>query len=174
MIYQLTFSTGSNLTKLDLHHVDNIDLRAILVLNLNCPNLTIFKLSGCSFNDNRQFDELEEDVFERNLSLRSENEILSQLGPFFDLNELCISSACEEKTLIVLLTLCLNIKKLTIGTSCLISDDCFDQVFISNKFQQLTDLEIRKTDLLTMKTVRLEFQRQISQFYFNWMIVNFS
>ena len=28
---------GANLTKLDFHHLENLDLRALSVLNLNCP-----------------------------------------------------------------------------------------------------------------------------------------
>jgi len=143
---------GHNLIKLDLHHLDNLDLRAICAININCPRLKILKFSGCNFVDRLETLD-EDDVFQMNLNRRTETELMCQLVPWFDMKELLFASECPRSLLVTILSLCLNLTKLTMGTSCLISDDCFDQVFLTNKFQYLSELEIRKTDLLTMKTI---------------------
>ena len=41
---------GQNLVKLDLHHVDNIDLNAVVILSVSCQRLQYLGLSGCIFN----------------------------------------------------------------------------------------------------------------------------
>ena len=40
---------GLRMIKLDLHHVDSIDLRAIAVLSRTCPRLKHLGFSGCIF-----------------------------------------------------------------------------------------------------------------------------
>ena len=40
---------GHGLVKLDLHHIDNFDLRAILVLSTACQRLRYLGFSGCIF-----------------------------------------------------------------------------------------------------------------------------
>ena len=149
---------GHNLIKLDLHHIENLTLKAVLNININCSRLRILKFSGCTFvdQDNSNTDEeiLEADIFSQNQQRRFNNELKSQFVPFFELEELLISDACPESLLILILSLCINLKKLTIETPCRITDQCFEQVLINNKFQYLSQLEIRQSDLLTMKTVR--------------------
>ena len=58
-----------------------------------------------------------------------------------------------DSLLIVILSLCLNIKKLTVGTTCHITDQIFDQIFVSNKMQWLEEVEIRNSEYLSMKTI---------------------
>ena len=85
---------GPSLTKLDLHHIDNIDLRAITLLSLHCSQLQVLKFSGCNFIDrSEQYDGgLEEDeAFRQQQHIRAETQLKSELIPFFDLTEICLS-----------------------------------------------------------------------------------
>ena len=53
----------------------------------------------------------------------------------------------------LVVSLCLNLKSLVIGSMCDITDQCFDQILINNRLQYLEQVEIRRTELLTMKTI---------------------
>ena len=147
-------SIGPSLVKLDLHHVDNIDFRAISLISFNCQKLKYLRFGGCGLieNINNNVDDLEEDLFDQQ-QRRIEHEIKVYLVPFFNLEEISISNHCSENLLVKILSLCLNIKKLTLGMNCQISDQCFEEIFPHNKFQYLEQIEIRKNDLLTMKTL---------------------
>ena len=148
---------GPRLTKLDLHHVENINLKSVAALSVNCPQLKILRFSGCTFYLVEVPVGLSDDNIDHNYNqshqARIINEIRSAMIPFLSLEELSISSPCPEDLLVCLLSLCLNLKILVIGSMCDISDHCFDQILINNRLQYLEHVEIRKTDLLTMKTV---------------------
>jgi len=146
---------GPGLVKLDLHHVDNIDLRAISVFSSNCQNIKYLRLGGCGLKDRDQ--EMNSDNFEDEFFIQEERrikkEIHGQLTPFFDLEEISISNHCPENLLVEILCLCINIKRLILGMHCQITDQCFDKVLPRNRFQYLQQIEIRKNDFLTMKTL---------------------
>ena len=154
----LLSSLGPRLTKLDLHHVENINLNSISCLTRTCPVLNVLKFSGCTFYlvdvpvGSFIVDNIDHDYNQSHQS-RIINEIKSGLIPFFSLEEVSISSPCPEEMLVILLSLCLNIKTLSIGSMCEITDQCFDQIFASNKLQHLEEVEIRKSEFLTMRTV---------------------
>ena len=146
---------GPGLLKLDLHHVDNIDFRAISVISFNCQKLKHLRFGGCAFVE-RITEDVSEDVqdeFFNQQQRRIEHEIEAQLVPFLDLEEISISNQCPENLLVKILCLCINIKKLVLGMHCQITDQCFDRIFPQNKFQYLEQIEIRKNDLLTMRTL---------------------
>ena len=151
-------SVGPRLTRLDLHHLENINLRSISVLSITCPLLNILKFSGCTFYlvdvpvESLIVDNIDHD-YNQSHQRRIINEIKSGLIPFLSLEEVSISSPCPEEMLVILLSLCLNIKILAIGSMCEITDQCFDQILTSNKLQQLEQVEIRKSECLTMKTL---------------------
>ena len=147
-------SIGPGLTMLDLHHVDNIDFRAISLVSFNCQNLKYLRFGGCGLveNTNNNVDDLEEELFVQQ-QRRKEHEIKTYLVPFYNLEEISISNHCPETLVVKILSLCLNVKKIILGMHCQATDQCFDQVLMENKFQYLEQLEIRKTDLLTLKTV---------------------
>ena len=146
---------GLRMIKLDLHHVDSIDLRAIAVLSRTCPRLKHLGLSGCIFY-HEDIEFLEENP-ENHLYIlqqkRIEQELKGELVPFLDLESISIANPCPEKLLIILLSLCINVKKINLGINCGITDSTFEKIFPSNKFQYLEELEIKKNDKLTMKTV---------------------
>ena len=108
-------SIGPSLVKLDLHHVDNIDFRAISLISFNCQKLKYLRFGGCGLieNINNNVDDLEEDLFDQQ-QRRIEHEIKVYLVPFFNLEEISISNHCSENLLVKILSLCLNIKKLTL------------------------------------------------------------
>ena len=151
-------SLGPRLTRLDLHHVENINLTSISTLSRTCPLLTVLKFSGCTFYlvdvpvGSFIVDNIDHDYNQSHQS-RIINEIKSGLIPFLSLEEVSISSPCPEEMLVILLSLCLNIKTLAIGSMCEITDQCFDQILASNKLQHLGNVEIRKSEFLTMKTL---------------------
>ena len=76
--------------------MDNLDLRAICAININCPRLKILKFSGCNFVD--RLETLDEDeVFQMNLNRRTETELMCQLVPWFDMKELLFASECPSQ-----------------------------------------------------------------------------
>eukprot|EP00092_Neocalanus_flemingeri_P012383 GFUD01013351.1.p1 GENE.GFUD01013351.1~~GFUD01013351.1.p1 ORF type:complete len:606 (+),score=129.36 GFUD01013351.1:29-1846(+) len=146
---------GHGLVKLDLHHVDNIDLRAISVLSTTCQKLKYLGFSGCIFY-HPNIDILEDNPENHLFILQEqklEQELKSKLVPFIDLEVISIANPCPEKLLITLLSLCINVKKINLGISCGITDSTFDNIFPTNKFQYLEEVEIKKNDELTMKTL---------------------
>jgi len=146
---------GPNLIKLDLHHVDSIDLRAVAMLSLSCQGLRYLGFSGCIFN--HPDIEMLENNPENHLYIiqqqRIEQELKSNLVPFLDLETISIASQCPEKLLVVILSLCINVKKINLGMNCGIGDSTFDQILSNNKFQYLEEIDIKKNDELTMKTL---------------------
>ena len=124
------------LTKLDLHHVENINLQAVAALSINCPLLNILRLSGCTFYLVDVPVGLSEDNIDHNYNqshqTRIINEIRAGMIPFLSLEELSISSPCPEVLIVSLLSLCLNLRTLVIGSMCDITDHCFDQILMNN------------------------------------------
>jgi hypothetical protein len=146
--------TGPGLTRLDLHHVDNINFRAISLISFHCQNLKYLRFGGCGLVENTNNNEDEpEDVLFHHQQRQVEDEIKSYLVPFYNLAEISISCHCPESLVTRILAHCLNIKKLTLGLHCQITDQCFDQILTENKFQYLEILEIRRSDFLTLRTV---------------------
>ena len=148
---------GPRLSKLDLHHVENINLKSVAALSLNCPLLKILRFSGCTFYLVEVPVGLSDDNIDHNYNqshqTRIVNEIRAAMIPFLSLEELSISSPCPEDLIVCLLSLCLNLKSFVIGSMCDITDQCFDQILINNRLQYLEHVEIRRTELLTMKTI---------------------
>ena len=146
---------GQGLVKLDLHHVDNIDLQAIAVFTRACQRWKHLGFSGCIFYhpDIEILDENPDNHLYIIQQQRVEQEWKSELVPMLDLETISIANPCPEKLLIILLSLCINVRKLNLGMNCGITDSTFDKIFINNKFQYLEEVEIKKNDELTMKTV---------------------
>ena len=148
---------GPRLTKLDLHHVENINLKSVSALSINCPLLNILRFSGCTFYlvdvPVGLSDENIDHNYNQSHRTRISNEIRAGMIPFLSLEELSISSPCPDELIVCLLSLCLNLKILAIGSMCDITDQCFDQILVNNRLQYLEHVEIRRTELLTMKTI---------------------
>ena len=146
---------GPNLIKLELHHVDNIDLKAVTILSISCQRLKYLSFSGCIFN--HPDIDLMENSPENHLYIiqqqREEKALISELIPFLDLEIISIASQCPGKLLTLLLSLCINVKKLNIGINCGVNDEIFDNVFSNNKFQYLEKVEIKKNSELTLATL---------------------
>jgi len=75
----LLFDIGPNLVKLDVHHLESIDIRALSVLNLNCPRLQTLKFSGCTFLERQ--DQYDADSFE--LAQQRREDAASGISNFF-------------------------------------------------------------------------------------------
>ena len=115
---------GLGLFKLDLHHVDSIDLRAIAVLCRACPRLKNLGFSGCIF----YYEDIEflEENPENHLYIlqqkRIEQELKSELVPMLDLETISVADPCPEKLLIILLSFCIDVKKINLGINCVITN----------------------------------------------------
>jgi len=144
---------GPGLIKLDLHHVDSIDYKAVSLMSFYCLNLQHLSFGGCGFIEFRNSISDIEDEVDLHRRREEEREIKMYLTPFLNLKEISISNQCPESLLVKILKLCLNIKKLVLGMNCQVTDDCFDMVFSQNKLQYLEMVEIRKSNFLTMKTL---------------------
>ena len=148
-------NVGQGLVKLDLHHVVNIDLRAITVLSSTCQRLKYLGFSDCIFY-HPYIDFLEDNPENHHFILQQksvEQDLRKELIPFFDLEVISITNPCPEMLMVILLSLCINVKKLNLGINCGITDSTFDQIFLNNKFQYLEEVEIKNNDELTMKTL---------------------
>lgn len=149
----LLFDAGQNLNKLDFHHLENLDLRALSVLNLNCPGLKTLKFNGCYFLERQ--DQYDSDTFELAQQRREDAALVTSLQPWQELEELFISDPIPQSILSCLLGLSISVKRLGLGTGAAagLTDDFFDEVLHNNKFVNLRHLEIRNSESLTMKTV---------------------
>ena len=78
---------GHGFTILDLHHVDNIDFRAISLLSFFCQNLKYLRFGGCGLVENTYSNDDDQDNPLYNQQQREiEHEIKSYLVPFYNLS----------------------------------------------------------------------------------------
>lgn len=139
---------GNNLTRLDFHHFEGIDVNAITLLTVYCTNLQHLGFSGCGFKEH----EGETEGFQEQDRWR-QRDIEERMEPFLELKCLSISCPCPPQLLVTILKQAINLRRLLIGLNCPITDDIFDLVFVHNRFQYLEEFEVRKSDDLTIKTV---------------------
>ena len=85
--------SGPQLRHLSLHHVDRLDLAAVVTLNISCPGLRSLRFSGCSFTQLESSRQLElEDPEEarrwRRQQQAEEAALVAQLQPWLELDTL--------------------------------------------------------------------------------------
>lgn len=126
---------GCNLTHLQLEHVDQIDMNALMYISQYCPDLKIFTLYNCELIDSTSLYTYKLDI-----------------PPFMNLERLMIAAHCSLQHMEFLLSNCYKIKFIHIGTMAPTNDELFNRVLLKNPMQYLEELRIIYSDSLTIKT----------------------
>ncbi|XP_041978917.1 uncharacterized protein LOC121732944 [Aricia agestis] len=127
---------GCNIVKLHLEHVDQIDLNALMYISQMCPLLKSLTFYNCTLIQHTS-------LYTKKL------EIL----PFRNLKNLTIVSAFTDEHLYFILSNCLNVKFIQIGTAIQFTDDFLHKVLDTNPLIYLKELRIMQSDFLTMASV---------------------
>ncbi|GBP64108.1 hypothetical protein EVAR_8477_1 [Eumeta japonica] len=135
-VKQLLQVKGCNITSLHLEHVDQIDLNALMYISQMCPMLRNLTLYNCTLIQHTS-------LYTRKL------EIL----PFRNLKKLTFVAFCTESQIMFLLTNCLNIEFIHLGTAVQLTDDMFMKILNQNPLIHLKELRIMQSDFLTIVTV---------------------
>ncbi|XP_012262664.1 uncharacterized protein LOC105689879 [Athalia rosae] len=140
-IKELLETKGSKLTNLHLEHVNEIDLNALVYISQFCPILKNLVLYNCEFVEHAA-------VIPKKLFV----------PPFKYLERIKCVADCAHLHLEFLLSHCINIKFIQLGSSTGIGDDTMARVLSKNPMNKLEELKILYSDDLSMKTVRLLMQ----------------
>lgn len=124
---------GCNLTHLHLEHVDQIDMNALMYISQLCPDLKVFIIYNCELIEST--------------SLYMKRPIIP---PFMNLHHLTLVAQCDLYHLEFLLSTCLQIKTIKLGTLVPTTDSLFDRVLCRNPMEHLEELSIVCSDGLTI------------------------
>lgn len=126
---------GCNITHLHLEHVDQIDMNALMYISQYCPDLKVLIIYNCELLEST--------------SLYMTRPIIP---PFMNLLHLTVVAQCQMCHLEFLLSTCLQIKTIKLGTLVPTSDYLFDRVLSRNPMEHLEELSIVCSDGLTIAT----------------------
>ncbi|CAK1603210.1 unnamed protein product [Parnassius mnemosyne] len=135
-IKQVLQVKGCNIINLHLEHVDQIDLNALMYISQMCPLLENLTLYNCTLIQHTS-------LYTRKL------EIL----PFRNLKRLTCVSTCTDEQLLFLLTNCLNVEFIHIGTAVQFTDDFMFKILDKNPLIHLRELRIMQSDFMTVTSV---------------------
>lgn len=124
---------GCNLTSLNLEHVDEIDMNALIYISQFCPDLKKLVLCNCNLM--------------QSTSIRR-----YKLPPFMNLESLTLIGECSIQHLEYLLCNAHRLKFIHFGTQIITNDELFEKVFLRNELSQLEEIRILYSDYLTKKT----------------------
>lgn len=140
-VKELLETRGSKITSLHLEHVNEIDLNALVYISQFCPKIKNLVLYNCEFLEHAA-------VFTSKLFV----------PPFKYLERIKCVADCVHLHLEFLLSHCVNIKFIQLGSSTGIGDKTMARVLSKNPMHKLEELKILYSDDLSMKTVRLLMQ----------------
>lgn len=132
-IKQVLQVKGCNLLKLHLEHVDQIDLNALMYISQMCPLLETLTFYNCTLIQHTS-------LYTKTL------EIL----PFRNLKKLTCVSTFSDEQLLFLLTNCLNVEFIQIGTAVQLTDEFMLKILDKNPLIYLKELRIMQSDFLTI------------------------
>ncbi|XP_046413949.1 F-box/LRR-repeat protein 7-like [Neodiprion pinetum] len=138
---ELLETRGAKITSLHLEHVNEIDLNALIYISQFCPMLKHLVLYNCEFDEHAAI--VSAKLF---------------VPPFKYLERIKCVADCAHLHLEFLLSHCVNIKFIQLGSSTGIGDDTMARVLSKNPMNKLEELKILYSDDLSMKTVRLLMQ----------------
>lgn len=130
--------TNSRITSLHFEHVDEIDKSALIYISQCCPKLKNLTFYNCDFLDHSsvQFTKL-------------------LIPPFKYLQRIKCVADCASAHLEFLLSHCIDIRFIQLGSSTGIDDTTMRRVFNQNRMPKLEELKILYSGGLSMQTVRL-------------------
>lgn len=135
-IKQVLQVKGCNISSLHLEHVDQIDLNALMYISQLCPMLRSLTLYNCTLIQHTS-------LYTRKL------EIL----PFRNLKKFTLVSTCTENQLSFVLSNCLNVEFVHIGTAVQLTDDFVEKLLDKNPLIHLKELRIMQSEFLTIASV---------------------
>ncbi|XP_035446441.1 uncharacterized protein LOC118273530 isoform X2 [Spodoptera frugiperda] len=135
-IKQVLQVKGCNLVHLHLEHVDQIDLNALMYISQMCPFLESLTLYNCTLIQHTS-------LYTKKL----------EIEPFRNLKKITFVSTCTEEQLLFILTNCLNVQFIHIGTAIQLTDDVMFKILDKNPLIYLKELRIMQSDYLSMISV---------------------
>lgn len=144
-IKQMLQVKGCNLVSLHLEHVDQIDLNALMYISQMCPLLESLTLYNCTLIQHTS-------LYTKKLDIE----------PFRNVKKLTLISSCTNEQLLFLLTNCVNVQFIHIGTAIQLTDDFLFQIVDKNPLIYLRELRIMQSDFLTMTSIERIIQSCIS------------
>ncbi|XP_049865925.1 uncharacterized protein LOC126366733 [Pectinophora gossypiella] len=127
---------GCNITHLHLEHVEQIDLNALMYISQMCPLLESFTLYNCTLIQHTS-------LYTKKL----------EIMPFRNLKKLTCVAACTDEQLLFMLTNCINVEFIHIGTAVQFTDDFVEKLLNKNPLIHLKELRIMQSDFMTMVSV---------------------
>ncbi|XP_076247108.1 uncharacterized protein LOC143187050 isoform X1 [Calliopsis andreniformis] len=132
---------GCALTSLHLEHVEEIDLNALISISQFCPDIKSLVFYNCEFLEHAP-------AYSRKLAI----------PPFRSLERIKCVAECASMHLEFLLSHCINIKFIQLGSSTGIGDETMRKIFSQNPLSKLEELKILYSHDLSMKTIQLLMQ----------------
>lgn len=126
---------GCNITHLDLEHVDEIDMNALIYISQFCPDLKSLTMCNCNLIDST--------------SISCQR---LQVPPFMNLEHLTLIGDCSIKHIEFILCNAFRIKFIHFGTQVPTNDGLFEKIFLRNELLFLEELRILHSDFVTIKT----------------------
>lgn len=127
---------GCNITHLNLEHVDEIDMNALMYISQNCPDLEVLIIYNC--------------ILVESTSLYTNKPIIP---PFMNLKDLTlVVHDCTRGHLEFILATCFQIRRIRFGSNVPTSDTWIDYILHVNPMQHLEQLNILKSEELTIAT----------------------
>lgn len=144
-IKQVLQVKGCNLSYLHLEHVDQIDLNALMYISQMCPLLEVLTFYNCS-------------LIQHTSLYTKQLEIL----PFRNLRKLTCVSGFTNEQLLFLLSNCINITFIQIGTAVQMTDEFLVKLLEKNPLIYLKELRIMQSDFLTIASIERIIQSCMS------------
>ncbi|XP_011501083.1 PREDICTED: uncharacterized protein LOC105364762 [Ceratosolen solmsi marchali] len=132
---------GCNIISLHLEHVGEIDLSALVYISQYCPNLRNLVFYNCEFLA---------------INLVEQQELM--VSPFKYLERLKCVIDCVDTHLEFILSHCINIKFIHLGSSTGIGDGTIHRIFMKNQMTKLEELNILYSNDLSMNSIHLFMQ----------------
>ena len=132
---------GCNIASLQLEHVGELDLSALIYISQYCPNLQTLTFYNCEFS-----------------SFTRERFTKLEVPPFKHLERLKCVADCAETHLEFILSHSVNVKSIHLGSSTGIHDSTLKRIFVANQMKKLEELKILYSTDLSMGAVHLLMQ----------------
>lgn len=137
-IKSLLEAKGPTITSLHLEHVEEIDLNALICISQFCPNIKSLVFYNCELLEHVP-------IYSRKLPV----------PPFKFLERIKCVTECANMHLEFLLSHCVNVKFIQLGSSTGIGDTTMRRILSRNPMSKLEELKILYSHDLSMETVQL-------------------
>lgn len=125
---------GCNITHLNLEHVDEIDMNALIYISQFCPDLKTLILCNCNL------------IESTSLYYRKH-----EIPPYMNLENLTMVGFCKFQHIEFILCNAHKIKFVHFGTQIETNDELFDKIFLRNNLSCLEEMRILHSEYLTAK-----------------------